>query len=89
MSLRPAIGRRWINKWWADVYPRDFVVIDGFKAKPPRYYDKFMDQEHPDMMEDVRQKRYDEAIELSKYSLNAGELTLKARINLFAGRDAV
>ncbi len=97
MSLRPAIGKNWIKKWWADVYPRDFVVIDGWEAKPPRYYDKFMDleddkggtPERRDLMESVRTKRYDEAVELTKYQLKAGEAIVKGRINLFAGRDGI
>ncbi len=89
MSLRPAIGKRWIEKWWQDVYPRDFVVIDGVEAKPPRYYDKWMDDHHQDLMETVRQTRYDEAEELTKYQLEAGEKITQGRINLFARRDAV
>ncbi len=89
MSLRPAVGKRWIEKWWDDVYPRDFVVIDGVEAKPPRYYDKWMDKNQPDLMEQVRLKRLDEAIEKTKYQLEAGEAIAKSRINLFAGRDRV
>ncbi len=89
MSLRPAIGKRWIQKHWPDVYPRDFVVINGKEAKPPRYYDKWMDANHPEIMEEVRQKRCDEAIQLSDYTLAAGEAITKSRINLFARRDAL
>ncbi|QXP44310.1 MAG: replication initiator protein [Arizlama microvirus] len=40
MSLRPAIGRDWMDKFQSDVYPEDFVVMNGKKMKPPRYYDK-------------------------------------------------
>ncbi len=97
MSLRPAVGRRWITRHWRDVYPRDFVVIDGIEAKPPRYYDKYMDleddkggtAERREIMERVRTTRYDEAIELTKYQLDAGEKMTKARQNLFARRDRV
>ncbi len=42
MSLNPAIGRDWIAVYWRDVYPRDYVVVDGQECKPPRYYDKYM-----------------------------------------------
>jgi len=89
MSLRPAIGRRWIEEHWRDVYPRDFVVMDGYEAKPPRYYDKWMDQHHPLVMEDVRQARRDEVLELTTYQLNAGEKKAESRINLFSGRAGV
>ena len=89
MSLRPAIGNRWIKKWWRDVYPRDFVVVDGVEAKPPRYYDKWMDKHFPFVMEHVRQRRYDEAIEMTKYQLEAGEKIHESRVQLFAARDGL
>ena len=97
MSLRPAIGRRWIERYWKDVYPRDFVVVNGVEAKPPRYYDKFMDLEDDKggtherrmIMEAVREKRWSEMVEYDKYTLNAKEEIAKARINLHEQRDAV
>lgn len=45
MSLKPAIGRTWIEKFWRDVYPNDEVVVRGKTCRPPRYYDRFMDLE--------------------------------------------
>ena len=65
-------------------------MIDGVEAKPPRYYDKFMDreddkggtQERRGVMESVRQRRYDEAVELTKYQLNAGEKIMESRNKL-------
>lgn len=89
MSSRPAIGRRWIQKYWQDVYPRDFVVFDGVEAKPPRYYDKWMDQNQPDVMEAVRDKRWEEHKELEPSKLRAKEKIHIARNNLFASRGAV
>ncbi len=89
MSLRPAIGRTWLEKYWKDVYPRDFVVFDGVEAKPPRYYDKWMDKNQPDIMEGVRQSRWDNREELSPYTLAAKEKIHQGRTNLFAGRAAV
>ncbi len=91
MSLRPAIGRRWIEKYWSDVYPRDFVVVDGKEFKPPRYYDKFMDEEHPVVMEEVRQARFEEAMENpeSKYSLDAKEAHAESRAELYAARVSI
>lgn len=41
MSLKPGIGASWMERFSADVYPCDFVVMDGGpKGKPPRYYEK-------------------------------------------------
>lgn len=40
MSLKPGIGAGWMAKFAGDVYPGDFVIVNGHKVKPPRYYDK-------------------------------------------------
>ena len=87
MSLRPAIGRTWIQRFWRDVYPRDYVVMDGREMRPPRYYDKWMEQEHPDVMMDVREKRIDQMTEVSDYEMNAREETHKSRVRLFENRS--
>lgn len=39
MSRRPGIGKPWLEKFMADVYPDDGVVVRGRLMKPPRYYD--------------------------------------------------
>lgn len=40
MSLKPGIGAGWLDKFHSDVYPHDFVVVNGRKNAVPRYYDK-------------------------------------------------
>lgn len=40
MSLRPGIGAAWLDRYVGDVYPRDYVVIDGEKRRPPKFYDR-------------------------------------------------
>lgn len=101
MSMRPAIGRSWIQKYWTDVYPRDFVVIDGRETRPPRYYDKFMEGDcrpedpcndctaHQRTMLTVREQRYERMIDATERELIAREKTHQARINLFHQRNAV
>lgn len=89
MSLRPAIGRRWIERYWRDVYPRDFVVFDGGEYKPPRYYDKWMDANHPEVMVNVRERRGLEAQEMSPYKLAAAEKIHLSRSSLFESRGGV
>lgn len=42
MSLKPGIGAEWYKKFGRDVYPHDFVIADGSKVPPPRYYDKLL-----------------------------------------------
>lgn len=41
MSLKPGIGAQWFERFQSDLYPSDFVVMDGGpKGKPPRYYER-------------------------------------------------
>ena len=47
MSLKPGIGSRWLDKFKTDVYPRDYVVVNGVKVKPPKYYDVLFEREDP------------------------------------------
>jgi len=41
MSLKPGIGRFWIERFLSDVYPSGRCVVAGRETLPPRYYDKF------------------------------------------------
>lgn len=45
MSRRPGIGRPWIDRFKSDVWPDDFVVIDGQKVNPPRFYEQQLSEE--------------------------------------------
>lgn len=89
MSLKPAIGKRWIQKYWKDVYPWDRVVMGGREYRPPRFYDKWLEENHPDVMYEVRCKRYAELRDMSAEKLEAAEAIHRARVNLFSKRGAV
>lgn len=89
MSRRPAIGRRFIEQFWSDVYPRDFVVMDGKPLKPPRYYDKWMENFQPQIMMDVKIQRLADIVEIGDEQLIMKEKCHRARVNLFQGRAGV
>ena len=38
MSRRPGIAAGWYDKYSADVYPADKVVVRGKAQRPPRMY---------------------------------------------------
>lgn len=40
MSTHPGIGLGWFKKYEGDVFPHDFVILDGRKAPVPEYYKK-------------------------------------------------
>ena len=52
MSNRRGIGERWFDQWAGDVFPHDFIVVDGVKMKPPRYYDKLLKRRDLVMLEE-------------------------------------
>lgn len=47
MSRMPGIGKPWLDKFKTDVFPGDFVVIDGKKFRTPRYYDTAYETSNP------------------------------------------
>jgi len=47
MSLKPGIGYEWYKKYRSDVYPHDYVVVNGKKVKPPKFYDKKYKDDYP------------------------------------------
>lgn len=66
-SIRPGLGDGWFRKYHADVFPHDYVVVDGQPRSVPRFYDKkykqmtgevmpvvpFFDSETGEVYEDV------------------------------------
>lgn len=59
MSRNPAIGKAWIEKYFKDMYPKDHITLNGRKVRPPKYYDRWMQEKHPYEMEYVKDKRKD------------------------------
>lgn len=57
-KLRP-IGKSWIEKFYEDVYPHDYVVYGGKKLCPPRYYDTWLSINKPSLWSLVKQRRED------------------------------
>lgn len=60
MSRRPGIGAGWFKKFSGDVYPSDFMVVNGRRVKPPRFYDNLLDKENPDLLDAIKQKRLEQ-----------------------------
>lgn len=59
MSRKPGIGKEWIEKYKTDVYPHDYVIVNGHKLKPPRYYDKLMEACDKYALEEIKAARQD------------------------------
>lgn len=60
MSLKPGIGARWFEKYSSDVFPCDYVIANGVKRSPPKYYDKLLKRTKALVIDDIefaREKR--------------------------------
>lgn len=57
MSRRPGIGKGWYDKFKSEVFPSDFLVVNGRRVKPPRFFDFLLDKEDPDLLESVKFRR--------------------------------
>lgn len=57
MSRSPGIGATWYKKHKDDIYPDDFLVVRGYKCGVPRFYDKLLDKESPDLLVKLKADR--------------------------------
>lgn len=57
MSKKPAIGKRWIEKWFDEVVDHDAVYVNGAKQQPPRYYDEYIKKWAPLTFKEIKEGR--------------------------------
>jgi hypothetical protein len=57
MSRRPGIGKGWLEKYWDDVFPDDFVVVRGKQMRVPKYYLNSLEEEDPFGYDDLKEIR--------------------------------
>lgn len=92
MSRKPGIANEWYNQYKDDVYPHDFVVVNGVKMKPPKYYDGLLQTDRPYEFDDIKYQRQlngeKHVDNNTKDRLNTREQCQLARLNLLP-RDAV
>ena len=51
------LGISWLEKYHTDVYPSDFVLINGRKCRPPKAYDLWYEKHFPKEYAKVKAKR--------------------------------
>lgn len=57
MSRRPGLARGWYEKFSADVFPADEVVLRGKRMRPPKYYDHLFEVAFPSDFAKVKRRR--------------------------------
>lgn len=81
MSLKPGIGAGWFDRFSADVYPHDYVVVNGKEVRPPKYYDKKFAEISPDEFEALQLQRFVDAVD--RYEDNTDQrLLVKEQVTL-------
>lgn len=60
-TMSRAIGRDWFKKYgMSDVYSKDYVTVNGRKSRPPRFYDRELEEINPEKYEEIKEKRAEE-----------------------------
>lgn len=58
MSRRPGIGKAWFDKYNADIYNHDILIIrGGIKCRPPKYYDSLFDKLNTEKFTQIKLNR--------------------------------
>jgi hypothetical protein len=61
MSRRPGIGKDWFEQFADDVYPKDYITLNGKKMRPPKFYDRCLEQSRPYEFDEVKERRKEAA----------------------------
>lgn len=80
MSRRPGIGAKFAEKYFSDMYPKDFITIKGgVKCKPAKFYDRLFERNHFYEMQAIKEKRqeYAEQHKISSDRLSSMEQYIK------------
>jgi hypothetical protein len=57
MSRRPGIAADWYKRFKSDAYPSDFLIVRGAKVTPPKFYDRLLEKENPELYEKIKKRR--------------------------------
>lgn len=80
MSRNKGLGHDWLMKYKSDVYPNDYVVVNGHEVKPPRYYDSLLSEEE---LATIKDKRAQEAGDpLVDYDDRMDRLWIKEQVKI-------
>ena len=57
MSRNPGLASKWFERYVDDVYPDDFIVHNGKKFRPPKFYDNQLEKLDPQELETMKEQR--------------------------------
>ena len=50
-------GGHFYDRFSSDIFPHDYVVVNGARAKPPRYYDKMLKRFDEETFDFIKEER--------------------------------
>lgn len=88
MSRRPGIGFGWFEKFSSDVFPKDSFHLNGKELRPPKFYDRKLEELDLDLMNEIRLRRIEnlDFSDSSRKRLTAKEAVAQAQFKQFAKR---
>lgn len=89
MSRRPAIALHWLDKFHTDVYPRDEVIVNSHPAKPPRYYDKYLEKNFPEKLDLLKMKREHNGLEINPLEAGTHRMHVKHQCKILKRNEYV
>ena len=85
MSRRPGIGSKWYRKYGRDIFGAGqngtCVIRGGIEVKPPRFYEKLLEEKNPEVLEYFKKMRKEEA-ELRQDDNTLARLRVKEKIKI-------
>lgn len=93
MSRNPGIGKTWLKQYYSDAYPHGSVIVNGHETLPPRYYDDYfkqLDEKGYTALKLARRaKQFGKELDLTRYSLQAGESITRAKMQFLKRTGAI
>lgn len=83
MSLKPGIGRAWFDRYLADVFPHDRVIVRGKSVGVPKYYKQLLKLRDPFLSDDLD---FDRVKNAEKFVDDCTEARLLARETVHRAR---
>lgn len=88
MSRRPGIAKDWYDKFKSDVFPDDFLVVDGRKVSVPRFYSDQYELTNPEEFATIKKLRIRNA-KLHKDNNTPERLAVRETVKLAALENLV
>lgn len=66
------IGYGFIDKFGTEVWANDEIIVRGQTARPPRYYDKVLEDRNPQLLESLKERRAQTAQVLEDFTTPLG-----------------